>query len=129
MSLTTLLSWLEWGSRRHHEGHLRRPRLRCSPAVPRRSCRLRLEALEERALLSAYTVDRLSDAGTGTDLTGDLRYCISQANSSPGDDTITFAVTGTINLTSALPALSTNLAIQGPGSASLTVQRSTAVPN
>jgi hypothetical protein len=66
-------------------------------------------------------VDRLSDAGTGTDLSGDLRYCISQANSSPGDDTITFAVTGTINLTSALPALSTNLAIQGPGPTSLTV--------
>src|SRR5262249_56462237 len=40
----------------------------------------------------------------------------------PGDNTITFSVTGTINLTSALPNLSTNLTIQGPGPASLTVQ-------
>jgi hypothetical protein len=96
-------------------------------AGPGRRLRLGLEPFEERALLSGYTVDRLGDAGTGTGLTGDLRYCITQANSSAGDNTITFGVTGTINLTSALPALTTNLAIQGPGAASLTVQRSTAV--
>ena len=40
-------------------------------------------------------------------------------------DTITFSVTGTINLASALPDLSTNIDIQGPGANLLTVRRVT----
>jgi hypothetical protein len=84
-----------------------------------------LEALEERALLSVYTVDRLTDLGEGAGLAGDLRYCITQANAVPGDDTITFAVTGTINLTGALPNLNSNIDLQGPGADQLTVRRDT----
>ena len=41
----------------------------------------------------------------------------------PGADTITFAVTGTINLAAPLPALSTNIEVQGPGAQLLTVRR------
>ena len=78
--------------------------------------RPRLEALEERALLSVYTVDRLTDLGEGTGLAGDLRYAITQANAMPGDDTITFGVTGTINLTGALPSLPRNRSFAGAAS-------------
>jgi hypothetical protein len=82
-----------------------------------------LEALEERALLSVYTVDRLTDLGEGSDLAGDLRYCITQANATPEEDTITFGVTGTINLTmySSLPNLTGSVAIEGPGADLLTI--------
>jgi len=72
------------------------------PAKPRnrshhRKARHFLEILEDRTLLSVYTVDRLSDTGAGSGLTGDLRYCITHATS--GQDTIQFSVNGTINLT------------------------------
>jgi uncharacterized delta-60 repeat protein/CSLREA domain-containing protein len=42
-----------------------------------------------------------------------------------GDDTVTFSVTGTINLAGALPDLSTNVALDGPGAKLLTVRRNT----
>jgi hypothetical protein len=42
-----------------------------------------------------------------------------------GDDTITFSVTGTVNLTGALPDLSTNVTIGGPGAKLLTLRRNT----
>jgi hypothetical protein len=95
------------------------------PARQRPRARPSLEALEDRALLSTFVVDRLTDAGAGAGLAGDLRYCINQANTLPGDDAITFAVTGTINLTGALPSLRSNIDLQGPGAASLTVRRDT----
>jgi hypothetical protein len=93
--------------------------------VPRRPnrCRPRLEPLEARALLSVFTVDRLTDLGQGQGQAGDLRYCITNATS--GHDTITFAVTGTIELTGALPDLTTNVRIAGPGPGFLTVRRVT----
>src|SRR5262245_24572809 len=50
-----------------------------------------LLALEERRLLSTYTVDRISDTGTGSGLTGDLRYCISQANAANSASIIQFS--------------------------------------
>src|SRR5207249_416653 len=63
--------------------------------------------------------------------TGDgctLREAITATNNLAGDDTVTFAagVTGTINLASALPNLSTNIVINGPGANVLTVARSSA---
>ena len=61
------------------------PRLR--PGAHRRqlSC---IEGLEPRVLLAGgtatvYTVDSLSDTGTGSGPMGDLRYCITQANANP----------------------------------------------
>ena len=59
--------------------------------------------------------------GTGTGPYGDLRYAITEADANPGS-TIDFDVTGTIQLTSALPDLSADVTISGPGSSSLTVQ-------
>lgn len=91
------------------------------------NARLVLEPLESRTLLSVCTVDRLSDnnpaaGGEGGNGTGDLRYCITQA---ADGDSITFGVTGAINLTGPLPDLTGNLTILGPGADALTVRRST----
>ena len=64
------------------------------------------------------------DTGTGSGTSGDLPYVITQADKTPGDNTINFAVTGTITLTSALPDLSNTTGvtdIEGPGATSLTV--------
>jgi hypothetical protein len=55
-------------------------------------------------------------------LAGDLRYCINQA---ADGDAITFGVTGTINLTGALPDLTHSISIEGPGASLLTVRRDT----
>ena len=85
------------------------------------------EALEDRTLLSTFTVNSLGDAGAGTGTSGDLRYVITQADQTAGDNTIDFSVTGTITLNSALPDLSNTTGltdIEGPGAANLTVARS-----
>ena len=88
-----------------------------------------MEPLEDRTLLSVFTVDRLTDlnpagGGQGAAVAGDLRYCVTQANALAGDDAITFGVNGTIQLAGALPILS-DLDVQGPGAANLTVRRNT----
>jgi hypothetical protein len=69
---------------------------------------------------STCVVDCLADTGEGSDLRGDLRYCITNAIS--GEDTITFEVTGTINLTGRLPDLSVSVTIEGPGANLLAVR-------
>lgn len=65
---------------------------------------------------AALVVTTLADSGDGS-----LRSAISTANSQPGDDTITFWVTGTITLASSLPNITGNLSIEGPGAGLLTV--------
>ncbi len=77
------------------------------------------EGLEDRTLLSTFTVNDVDDtAGSASDVT--LRYAITQANRNPGS-TIGFSVTGTIQLASALPALAASVAITGPGANLLSV--------
>jgi len=78
----------------------------------RTDLRPRLETLEDRAVPSTIPVLNTLDSGPGS-----LRDAITRANALPGPDTITFAsaVTGTITLTSALPDLSTDITITGPG--------------
>src|SRR5262245_33753759 len=77
-----------------------------------------VELLEAREVPSTFTVTRLAD----DTLAGSLRWAITQANAEPGDDTIAFDVTGTISLTRALPDLSSNIDLQGPGADLLTVR-------
>jgi hypothetical protein len=70
--------------------------------------------LEDRTLPSVYTVDHLADDAVGVELNGSLRYCMTQA---VDGDRITFGVTGTINLTGALPNVTRSISIEGPGPA------------
>jgi hypothetical protein len=50
-----------------------------------------LEVLESRTLLSTYVVNTLADnGGSGTGLTGPLRWAIAQADAAGGDQRITF---------------------------------------
>jgi hypothetical protein len=116
-------STTSWLARRTGHGSAARP----SHRSHRR--RLTLEPLECRALLSltTWTVNSLGDTGTGSGTSGDLRYVITHADKTTGDNTINFSVTGTITLNSALPDLSNTtglMDIEGPGASSLIVARS-----
>ena len=77
---------------------------------PARSARLLpLEALEDRQLLSTFTVTNLNDSGPGS-----LRTAIVAANAQPGADTIGFATAGTIRVgRSSLPAITGTVTIDG----------------
>jgi hypothetical protein len=87
-----------------------------------------LEILEDRSLLSVCVVDRLTDnkpasGGEGGNGMGDLRWCVIESLFQA--DTITFAVTGTINLAAGLPTLTRSVNIEGPGADLVTVRRDT----
>jgi CSLREA domain-containing protein len=90
---------------------------------------------------TTIVVNSTSDVADGGDGLCTLREAITAANnnvasgvvagecaagSSSGTDTIDLtALTGTINLTAALPGLTSNMTINGPGSGQLTVRRNT----
>src|SRR5262249_50268281 len=89
--------------------------------APRRrsaSCRLSVEALEDRTVPSTFTVLNAVDSGDGS-----LRAAISAAEANPGADVIQFAsrVHGTITLTTGELAIRSDLTIDGPGADRLTV--------
>ena len=65
---------------------------------------------------NTYVVTNLADSGSGT-----LREAINNANSNPGHDTITFSVSGTINLTSALPDLTDTAGVTIDGGNNITI--------
>jgi CSLREA domain-containing protein len=77
-----------------------------------------------------FTVTTLDDHNDfrcdGSDCT--LREAIQAANNAATDDTIDFAVTGTIDLESALPGISDSVTIEGPGAQMLTVRAHTGGP-
>jgi hypothetical protein len=83
----------------------------------RRASRPRLELLEERTLLSTWTVTDNSDNPTDP---GSLRYAILDE---PSGTTINFAstVTSPITLMNGALYIPTNLDIEGPGASSLTI--------
>src|SRR5262245_59204251 len=68
----------------------------------------RLETLEDRTAPATFPVTSLNDDGPGS-----LRVAILAANSSRGADVISFGVAGTIQLASALPAVTGRLTIDG----------------
>jgi len=87
--------------------------------------RPRLEALEDRCVPTTFTVNSTGDSGAGSGLTGDLRYCITQANAAGGTNTIDFSLPTSaikiIELSSALPTITDNLTINGPGASRLAI--------
>src|SRR5262249_6849263 len=84
----------------------------------------RLDPLEDRTLLSTYTVSNLADSGDGS-----LRQAVLDANANQDDDQIVFAagLQGTIALTSGqLTITDVNLTITGPGASQIAVSGSDA---
>ncbi len=71
---------------------------------------------------NTYTVNATTDSGSGSGTSGDLRYCITQANSNPGS-TINFSVAAnsTITLGSNMVPIQTNMTINGSGSSGLKI--------
>ena len=67
-------------------------------------------------MLTAFTVINLLDSGPDS-----LRAAVAAANANPGADTIDFATTGTIALTSGQLDITDSLTINGPGANALTV--------
>lgn len=82
--------------------------------------RFMVTTLEDRLAPAAFSVVNFGDLGFGTGSAGDLRYCITQANAMAGEDTITFAIAGTIILQSELKLTGATI-IDGPGPAVLTI--------
>jgi hypothetical protein len=83
-----------------------------------------MELLEDRSLLSVFTVTDLGDKGTGFELQGDLRYCLTQANANDeSSNQIQFqpGLTGTIVLTQGSLDITKDLEIAGPGQDLLTI--------
>src|SRR5271167_718800 len=84
------------------------------PVSPK--ARLWLRALEDRLVPATFTVTNTGDTGTGSGTSGDLWYCITQANATAGPNSIdATGVTGTITLTSVLPTITQGVTIDGPG--------------
>lgn len=78
-----------------------------------------IETLEDRCLLSTYSVVNLLDSGPGS-----LREAIVAANAAPGADLIRFAPEardGTIALTSGQLSITDDLEIDGPGADRLAI--------
>jgi len=73
-----------------------------------RSLKLLVEQLEERSVPATFVVSNLADAGTGS-----LRQALLNANSIAGNDTIRFSVAGSIQLASALPAVTDTVTLAG----------------
>ncbi len=128
--IRSLLNGLNTGSRSHRQSQRARRGRRLW--VP--------EGLEDRVMLSAsptiYTVNATTDTGTGTGSTGDLLYCIEQANANPNPagsmiefSTPLFSTPQTITLTSTLELSGSAgaIEIEGPGANLLTVSGNNAV--
>src|SRR5262249_39691603 len=91
----SVFDWLKSGQQQCREP--RQHRRQGKRALPRQRTVLRLEALEDRAVPSTFTVTNLTDHDPGS-----LRAAILAANANPGADTIQFAhgLHGTITLAS-----------------------------
>jgi len=83
-----------------------------------------VESLDPRLLLSTtFTVNNLIDETTPNDSLLSLREAITQANSTPGADTILFSpsLNGVINLANGQLEITSGMTISGPGAKVLSV--------
>ena len=115
MTIRFLIPMMKRGPGRNGRRHQRRRRT--STAASSRCFVPRFEALEDRTLLSTFSVLNLDDAGDGS-----LRQAILDANERSGPDVIRFAprLAGTITLSGEL-RVTDDLRIDGPGAARITV--------
>jgi hypothetical protein len=108
--------WTRWLSRSSPASAMRRRR---PAAVTRRRFRPALERMEDRIAPALYIVNALTDSGAGSGITGDLRYCINQANNNGAvsSNAILFkpGLRGIITLAAALPAINNEMILDGPG--------------
>src|SRR5262249_35273666 len=82
----------------------------------RPTCRLTLQALEDRAVPATFTVANTNDDGVGS-----LRAAVATANTTPGADTITFTINvDTISLTTGEIGINDAVTISGPGALAVT---------
>jgi hypothetical protein len=79
---------------------------------------LQVEQLDDRIVLSTFTVHNLADSGPGS-----LRAAVATANTNPGADVIAFApgLQGTVTLTSGELSITDGVWIDGPGAGRLAV--------
>src|SRR5262245_17235217 len=105
------------------------------PRPPAARWRPQLEALEDRLTPATFTVNVVTDlggadpatflTGVGSGSVGDLRYCLAQADTHPGDDEIVFALPAgsTIRLTQMLRPITdpAGLTIRGETADDLTI--------
>src|SRR5262245_47668927 len=103
-------TWLRSQSTARHRGRGR-------PRAGGRRLQPRLEACEDRTLLSTFLVKNLNDSGPDS-----LRAAILATDANPGADLIKFAggLKGTITLASELD-ITDDLTIDGPGAQGVTV--------
>ncbi len=94
-------------------------KVRYARLLPDRRRRFLVKPLEGREMLSTFTVTNKAD----TTATGTLRWAITQSNNTSGPNTINFAISGTgvhtLDLGSALPAITKPVTIAALGSAAL----------
>src|SRR3954454_14633703 len=69
------------------------------------------------AKAAPFVASNTEDSGNGS-----LRAAIEAANTHPGEDTIELSATGAIELESALPVITEDIAVTGPGPGSLTIE-------
>ncbi|WP_422930426.1 beta strand repeat-containing protein [Singulisphaera sp. PoT] len=93
--------------------HASEPRARVGRRAGLRLARPCLEVMEDRLLLTQFTVTNISDDGS----VGSLRWAIQQADQGPGGDKIVFAIPGSglqqIHVQTALPKITVPLTIDG----------------
>lgn len=96
----------------------RRNRHACTPCIARATPRHAVELLEDRMLLTAFTVVNTNDSGEGS-----LRDAIEQANATAGADTISFdaSLAGQTIVLSDELLISDDLTITGLGADQLTL--------
>jgi CSLREA domain-containing protein len=105
---------------------------RATSRAVRRAAMRGVETLERRTLLASIVVNTTADNAIAGDGLTTLREAITAANSNTTTDVITFNLgpgPQTINLTTALPAITRDLSIIGPGAAEdLVVRRNVTTP-
>ena len=143
LALSTLLTLLIFGGAALSLHYFQAARAASGPASPQTGQRKPSPAspgiskpVTPNAPAAAIIVNTLADGAPANNSQCTLREALLNANgdnqsgstdcvAGSGADTITFTVTGTINLASALPAIAQSVTITGPGAPQLTVRRDT----